>query len=215
MPPDALKGLTGEAAGRKERAFGAKAIDEAKCVGDLFGILVDYTLTERVGEYNAKPALLVACCKVMGVDLAAMMKAEQTAVKDAEKAKKDAKAGKKPTKAAQIAATGYGTCKSCGCTDDHACEEGCGWVDHTHTLCSACVEAEPGDKPEPKVPGKKATTAPAKKASFKIGQYVSYREGEGTFDALVTLVDGDTLTLERFKDGKKVTRPASKVEAAS
>jgi len=31
-----------------------------------------------------------------------------------------------------------GTCRVCGCTDDHACPEGCSWVDRDHTLCSAC-----------------------------------------------------------------------------
>lgn len=108
----------------------------------------------------------------------------------------------------------YGTCKACGCTDENACEEGCGWVDHTHTLCSACVEAEPGDKPEPKKPKAKKPSAPAKAKGLKVGDVCQYREGAGTFDAMVTLIDGDLLTLERCKDGKKVTRPASKVEVA-
>ena len=33
-----------------------------------------------------------------------------------------------------------GTCAVCGCTDDHACEEGCSWVNGYCTLCSACAE---------------------------------------------------------------------------
>lgn len=36
----------------------------------------------------------------------------------------------------------YGTCKVCGCTDDHACMTdygSCWWVDEGHTLCSACA----------------------------------------------------------------------------
>jgi hypothetical protein len=37
-----------------------------------------------------------------------------------------------------------GTCRVCGCTDDHACPEGCSWVDRDHTLCSAC-EGRPSD----------------------------------------------------------------------
>ncbi len=32
-----------------------------------------------------------------------------------------------------------GVCVFCGCTDDHACEGGCLWVNVQHTLCSACV----------------------------------------------------------------------------
>lgn len=35
---------------------------------------------------------------------------------------------------------GYGTCMACGCTDEKACEGGCGWADETHTLCSRCAE---------------------------------------------------------------------------
>ena len=30
------------------------------------------------------------------------------------------------------------TCQLCGCTDSHACEDGCYWV--TDDLCSACAE---------------------------------------------------------------------------
>jgi len=32
-----------------------------------------------------------------------------------------------------------GVCVFCGCTDDHACEGGCSWINAEHTLCSACV----------------------------------------------------------------------------
>jgi hypothetical protein len=32
-----------------------------------------------------------------------------------------------------------GTCKRCGCTDDHACPGGCSWADETHMLCTQCV----------------------------------------------------------------------------
>ncbi len=32
-----------------------------------------------------------------------------------------------------------GTCTFCGCTDDHACEGGCTWVDNDHTICSECI----------------------------------------------------------------------------
>ena len=30
------------------------------------------------------------------------------------------------------------TCRICGCTDDHACPEGCTWVEET--LCSSCAD---------------------------------------------------------------------------
>lgn len=30
------------------------------------------------------------------------------------------------------------TCAECGCTDDHACEGGCSWVDDETDLCTAC-----------------------------------------------------------------------------
>ncbi len=33
-----------------------------------------------------------------------------------------------------------GTCRDCGCTDERACPEGCGWADEGHTLCTACAE---------------------------------------------------------------------------
>jgi hypothetical protein len=33
-----------------------------------------------------------------------------------------------------------GVCTECGCTDDHACEGGCTWVDERHTLCSRCSD---------------------------------------------------------------------------
>ena len=35
-----------------------------------------------------------------------------------------------------------GTCRECGCTDTHACDGGCSWVDAEHTLCSACAPEE-------------------------------------------------------------------------
>jgi hypothetical protein len=40
-----------------------------------------------------------------------------------------------------------GVCRRCGCTDDRACDGGCGWADAHHTLCTACVGACPGDAP--------------------------------------------------------------------
>lgn len=31
-------------------------------------------------------------------------------------------------------------CVRCGCTEEHACEDGCSWVDDEHLLCSACLD---------------------------------------------------------------------------
>lgn len=33
----------------------------------------------------------------------------------------------------------HGRCRICHCTDANACAEGCMWVDHQRTLCSACA----------------------------------------------------------------------------
>lgn len=35
-----------------------------------------------------------------------------------------------------------GTCQYCACTDDRGCEDGCSWMDDTHTLCSLCHGAQ-------------------------------------------------------------------------
>lgn len=40
----------------------------------------------------------------------------------------------------EVKATKPGMCKVCGCTEEHACEQGCSWVDGTETMCSACIE---------------------------------------------------------------------------
>lgn len=32
-----------------------------------------------------------------------------------------------------------GTCRWCGCTEDRACEDGCGWANRAQTLCTACI----------------------------------------------------------------------------
>ena len=66
--------------------------------------------------------------KGVGVDQAAIVKAASAAVHSSAKAKAAAKPG---------------TCRFCGCTEDVACEGGCGWVDQDETVCStpACVAA--------------------------------------------------------------------------
>lgn len=35
---------------------------------------------------------------------------------------------------------GPGCCRSCGCTDQHACLGGCGWAEGRRDLCSRCYE---------------------------------------------------------------------------
>lgn len=32
-----------------------------------------------------------------------------------------------------------GSCVACGCTEEHACEGGCAWVDEGRLLCSSCL----------------------------------------------------------------------------
>lgn len=34
-----------------------------------------------------------------------------------------------------------GTCQRCGCTEEHACEGGCGWADDQEDLCTECAAA--------------------------------------------------------------------------
>jgi hypothetical protein len=60
---------------------------------------------------------------------------------------------------------------------------------------------------------KKAALRAAK--NLTEGQKVSYKQGRGSFEAKVVSIDSEkgTVTVERIKDGKKVTRPAAKVTA--
>lgn len=37
------------------------------------------------------------------------------------------------------AAIGFPSCHQCGCTEAHACVDGCTWIDDTRTLCTACA----------------------------------------------------------------------------
>ena len=36
-----------------------------------------------------------------------------------------------------------GMCRYCGCTDEHACDGGCHWLDGPSTICSACLTENP------------------------------------------------------------------------
>lgn len=33
-----------------------------------------------------------------------------------------------------------GVCQVCGCTEEHACDQGCSWVDANRNLCSECLK---------------------------------------------------------------------------
>jgi len=33
-----------------------------------------------------------------------------------------------------------GTCRYCGCTEEHACPDGCAWADDTLMICTTCEE---------------------------------------------------------------------------
>jgi hypothetical protein len=50
-------------------------------------------------------------------------------------------------------------------------------------------------------------------AKFEEGQKVRYRQGKGEFEATVLRTDAKagTVTVQRNKDGKRVTRPADKI----
>lgn len=45
----------------------------------------------------------------------------------------------RPTRSQFTGPAKFGTCYVCGCTEEHACEGGCWWVDETRTLCSQCA----------------------------------------------------------------------------
>ena len=43
-----------------------------------------------------------------------------------------------------------GTCRACGCTEDHVCVAGCAWEDDNRTLCTRCAEGVLGIVNPPK-----------------------------------------------------------------
>jgi ParB family chromosome partitioning protein len=102
------------------------------------------------------------------VDAAAIergVRAEEKA-KAAEKGKKAKSRAAKPTPLAKAAArTKRGTCRVCGCTDDHACPNGCFWLDQSETLCSTCgtVDADGRAVEKSSTPAKKPATKKAGK----------------------------------------------------
>lgn len=77
----------------------------------------------------------------------------------------------------------------------------------------AAPEAKPAAAKSKKPRGKSASPRKAGKIAFQVGQTVTYKQGRGAFEAVVKAVDPEkgTVTLERAKDGRKLTRPAAKV----
>ena len=80
-------------------------------------------------------------------------------------------------------------------------------------MLADCI-AEAGKKriKAPKEPKAASETIPA--SDYQLGDLVTYRQGRGTFQATVTVIEGSMLTLKRIDDGKIVERPASKIEHA-
>jgi ParB/RepB/Spo0J family partition protein len=140
----------------KRRGWGegtaAKMFQEMD-VGELQGMALELGL-ELLGirdhwsqEHHDK--LISSLCKQFLVDrksIVAVAKADLAAEEKEKKAAEGAKAGAKaPPKKGEA-----GVCSSCGCTETKPCDDAggaCEWVDKTKTLCTACVEPEPGDKP--------------------------------------------------------------------
>ncbi|MGC4120513.1 MAG: hypothetical protein QM765_39220 [Myxococcales bacterium] len=88
-------------------------------------------------------------------------------------------------------------------------------------LGNAPARRGPGrPRKDPAAPQRRATRAGGQDAAkaaqaFKVGQTVSYKQGRGTFDAKVLEIDEATgmMKVQRLSDGKKVVRPASKIDA--
>jgi ParB/RepB/Spo0J family partition protein len=77
-----------------------------------------------------------ATAKAFGIDVAAVLKAQE-----------------KP--AAENGTVKPGVCRECGCSDEEACEGGCGWADATETLCDRCAQKAKKPKAKKAKPAKK------------------------------------------------------------
>lgn len=82
---------------------------------------------------------------VLGVDRGVITKAVEKELREQAKAETKVKKAAKKTKGRAAKATKGakakpGTCRICECTEQDACEGGCGWVDETKTLCTRCTE---------------------------------------------------------------------------
>jgi len=106
----ACNDYTGAALRSAKAAFSA-----GKTADDILRLAALTVLSAEAHEYNGQQKL-PKLAQPLGVDVAAILKAQA-----------------KPEK------TKAGTCRKCGCTDDHACKHGCAWVDATKTLCSSCA----------------------------------------------------------------------------
>lgn len=69
-------------------------------------------------------------------------------------------------------------------------------------------------KAAPPTDGNPAQRRSGGAAPLSVGRLVSYRQGRGTFPARIVSVEREFLVLERVMDGKRVTRPAAKVQAS-
>jgi len=83
----------------------------------------------------------------------------------AEKARKEVEPAPAAMAPAEAPVYNHGTCRICGCTDDHACAEPCSWADESQTLCDNpdCIAKAATPVPTELKPA--ADAVPAKPAS--------------------------------------------------
>lgn len=149
----------------RDRAKGLASMNEAKLRGLLFEAVAQDMPRQ---SWNGYLDSLVSVTKRLGVDLKALEKTERAALAEAEKKAEEGKSGASDVGAAAAGLT-KGVCRECKCTNSTPCKGGCAWVDETETLCTACVELEPEDRPHEKASTKakraarKAEKKPAKK----------------------------------------------------
>lgn len=108
---------------------------EAQAVAEFYAIDLD-ELARQAAEQKPYPKSWRAAAELMESKRLAREekkkggKSGKEPVKAAKKGKKAGKKGKGGQKAEP------GTCIHCGCTDEHACDEGCYWVNEAETVCS-------------------------------------------------------------------------------
>jgi ParB/RepB/Spo0J family partition protein len=124
---------------------------------ELRGFLFECVVANRAEVYGGYDKDFVATCKAFKVDLGKLEAEEVKASTPAAEAK------------GGPAAPAKGVCRECKCTNSTSCKGGCAWVDDSETLCTACVELEPEDRPHEKAATKAATKAKraARKAEKK------------------------------------------------
>jgi len=140
--------------GTDYRGAARKAIEDLKG-SDLARVVLEIGLLHALSvsvHGSAEPKLLLATAKRKGVDVAAVRKAAEEEEKKPKARKQKVKKGEQEP----------GVCRSCGCTEQNACETDdgpCGWADATQTLCTACAE-----KKEPAKERRKRPTGARKRA---------------------------------------------------